>query len=137
MWRNFLAVIVGMFVGALTVGLVEILGNFVFPLPRDVDLSTPEAISQAMASIPLGAMLFVLLAWAMGSLVGGFLAAWLAASHHSTMALAVGGILMIGGITTLVQIPHPLWFSVIGLLLFLPAAYLGGKLALHLNPKSH
>ena len=135
MWRNALAVIVGMFLGALTVGLVEILGNLIFPLPPGIDPSNPEALSRALPFLPVGALLFVLLAWAAGSLVGGFFAAWLAASHPLYMALGVGGILLIGGISTLVVLPHPLWFSVIGVLLFLPGAYLGARLAMKLESR--
>jgi hypothetical protein len=36
---------------------------------------------------------------------------------------------MAAGIFNLVAIPHPLWFAILSVLVFLPAAYAGGLLA--------
>ena len=45
-----------------------------------------------------------------------------------TPALLPALTFLIAGIMNLVAIPHPLWFSIVSLLVFLPAAWLGGRI---------
>ena len=81
-----------------------------------------------MQDIPAGALWFVLLAWALGSFAGGWLATLLA-KHRSRMhALIVGGVLLLAGVVNMLMLPHPTWFRIVGVLLFLPAACLGASL---------
>jgi hypothetical protein len=47
-----------------------------------------------------------------------------------TLALAVGGLHLMGGIAAAFMIPAPVWFVVLDLTLaYLPMAWLGGRLA--------
>jgi hypothetical protein len=48
-------------------------------------------------------------------------------------ALIVGGLVMLAAVGNMLSIPHPVWFWVIALTLFLPASYVGGLLARHRN----
>jgi hypothetical protein len=41
----------------------------------------------------------------------------------------VGSVLLIGGAVNLLRIPHPIWFSIADLILYLPTAVVGGVLA--------
>ncbi len=129
MLRSIGSVVAGVVAGGLLVALVEKLGHLVYPPPEGLDSKDLEAMKEFVATLPVGAFLFVLLAWAVGSLGGGWLAAKIAARKPLVHALIVGGVLMIGGILTLVTIPHPLWFTIVGVLVFLPAACAGAKLA--------
>lgn len=76
--------------------------------------------------MPLPAFVAVLVAWALGAFVGGWVAA---AVGTRTAAIVAGRILMLAGLANLVAIPSPLWFWVIGLLVFVPCALLGSRLA--------
>jgi hypothetical protein len=129
MLRSIGAVVAGVVFGGILVAIVEYIGVLLFPLPAGVDPTDSEALAAIADSIPVGAQLFVLLAWAVGALAGGWLAARLAPSQPLVHALIVGAVLMVLGIINLVSIPSPLWFWIVGLLLFLPAAYVGGRLA--------
>jgi hypothetical protein len=80
-----------------------------------------------MAEIPQAAFRFVLLGYVLGSLVGGYTAAKI--GRAARLALVVGAILMVFGILNVVLIPHPLWVTVATFLVFLPAAWVGGRLA--------
>jgi hypothetical protein len=80
--------------------------------------SDAESMKTMMEQISAGALGFVLLAWAAGAFVGGWVAAKIAQRSQATFALIVGALLLAGGIYNLVTIPHPLWFSIIGVLLF-------------------
>jgi hypothetical protein len=128
MLRSVGAVVAGVILGGGVVFAVELLGGMLFPMPPGLDLNDPQALAVAMANAPLGALLFVLLAWAAGSLAGGWLAARLAGRAPHWHALIVGVLLLIAGIINLATLPHPLWFQVVSVLVFLPAAWLGGAL---------
>jgi hypothetical protein len=44
------------------------------------------------------------------------------------LPLTVGGVQLFFGLVNLVMIPHPMWFAIASVIVFLPAAYFGGKL---------
>jgi hypothetical protein len=73
-------------------------------------------------------MLLVLLAYATGAFGAGYVAAKTAKDQQMLMALIAGFILLIFGVVNLMEIPHPLWFAIASLILYLPIAWLGSKL---------
>ena len=129
MIRNILAVLVGIAVGGLTVGGVEMLGHRLFPPPEGLDPSNPESITAAIEQMPWVALLFVPLAWFVGTLVGTALAANLASSHRIRCAYVVGGLMLLGGVTTLLRIPHPYWLTLLGVFVFFPSTWIGARLS--------
>ena len=127
--RSVLAVILGIVAAGLLIWVVEGVGHRVYPPPEGVDFHDPQAVAAIMEEIPLGALLFVLLAWGVGTLAGGWLAALVAGRSATLYALIVGAVMLAGGIMNRVMIPHPVWFWILGVLVFLPAAWLGARLA--------
>jgi uncharacterized membrane protein YqgA involved in biofilm formation len=129
MTRNVLAVIVGLVVGAaVNMGLVNI-GPMVIPVPAGADVTTMEGLKESMNLFAPKNFLFPFLAHALGTLVGAFVAAKMAASHKMTCAIVIGFVFLIGGISMVYMVGGPLWFVVADLVLaYLPMAYLGGFL---------
>ncbi len=127
--RTVLAVVAGSVVAGVVVAIIESFGHVIYPPPPGLDPSDREALRAAMENAPAGALVLVLIAWAGGTLAGGWVAARLAARSPLAHGLVVGAILLGGGLFNMIMIPHPAWFSVAGLLVFLPAAYLGVRLA--------
>jgi hypothetical protein len=128
MGRRILAIVVGVIVGGIVVFAVESISHLIYPPPTGVDMNDKEAMKAYVAMLPIGALLFVLLAYVLGSLAGGWAAAKFARDSNLRLSMTVGAVLLLFGIMNLVMIPHPLWFAVLSILVFLPAAYLGGKL---------
>lgn len=108
-------------IGAVAAFLVESVGHIVYPPPEGTDLSDPEQLRTIMESVPTGALLFVLGAWAIGSYLGGMVATILARAAQWP-GVAVGGLMLLGGIYTMIIIPHPWWMAAAGVIvLFVPA----------------
>ena len=92
--------------------------------------STPEGLRDSMQLFTPANFLFPYLGHALGTLVGAFTAAKLAASHHRKFAIAIGVFFLAGGIMMVVLVGGPLWFIVCDLLLaYIPMALLGALLA--------
>lgn len=126
--RNILGIVAGVLFGAVLIFAVQLIGHQVYPVAGSVDMNDKEAMAAFVASLPAGALMFVIVAYAVGSFAGGGLAAFIGRGARVRHALVVGVVLLISGIMNLVTIPHPLWFSILTLLVFLPSAWLGGRL---------
>lgn len=108
--RSILAVIAGVLAAFILIGVVQAIGMRVYPPPGGMDVTDPESIRAAMARIPLAALLFVLLAYAAGSVAGGWLAARIAPRSRMWHAMIVAALLFGAGLMNLLTIPHPTWF---------------------------
>jgi len=70
------------------------------------------------------------LAHAIGTLVGAYIAARIAATHKFKFALGIGAAFLIGGIINVINLPAPTWFSALDLIVaYIPMAWLGGTWA--------
>jgi 4-hydroxybenzoate polyprenyltransferase len=128
MGRSILAVVAGLVLGVVIIAAVEYMSHMVYPPPPGLDMKDPEAMKAMVANLPVGALLFLLLAWALGSFGGGWLAARLSQRLQTRHAMIVGALLMLAGIMNMIMIPHPAWLWVLGIAVYLPAAYLGARL---------
>ena len=128
MGRNIGAGIAGVVVAGLLVWLVEKVGHAVYPPPPDLDFANADAMRAYIDTLPLGALLFVAAAWFIGTLGGTLTACKLGTGRRYIYALVVGGLILVATVVNLVMIPHPMWFSVLAVLVILAGAWLGLKL---------
>lgn len=127
--RNVLAVLGGVVAGSIVNMALVNIGPYVIPLPEGADVSNMENLRASMDLFTPVNFLFPFLGHALGTLVGAFVAAKLAVSHHMKIALGVGAFFLLGGISAVVMFGGPLWFKAADLLLaYIPMGYLGGML---------
>ena len=127
--RNILGVIVGAFIGALVNGGLINLGHKLVPLPPGADVSTMEGLAVAMQSFGPEQFVFPFLAHAIGTLVGAFIGVIIAASHKFKIAMVVGVLFLIGGISAGIMIHSPMWYNAIDFIFaYIPMAWIGAKL---------
>jgi uncharacterized membrane protein YqgA involved in biofilm formation len=127
--RNILAVVAGLVIGgAVNMGLVQ-LGNTLYPLPEGIDPNNMDQLKEAIANFKPIQFLFPFLAHSMGTLVGAFTAAMIAATGKAQLALIIGLVFLAGGVAMVVSVGGPIWFILLDLIVaYLPMAWLGGKL---------
>jgi hypothetical protein len=128
MARNIGAAIVGVFVAVGLVWAIESVGHGVYPPPASLDLTDAEAMRAYADAMPIGALLFVALAWFSGTLAGTWVACRIGTASPLVFVLVVGGLILTAAITNLMLIPHPLWFSALGIIAILVGAWLGKML---------
>jgi ABC-type nitrate/sulfonate/bicarbonate transport system permease component len=130
--RSILAVAAGFVVACVVMMIVEsINGKVLYPeLGKMAEgVTDRETIRKIFASAPVGSLLVVLCGWALGSLLGGAVATWMGRQPLYRHALIVGVLVTLGAIANNLMLPPPLWFWVVGVILPIPAAAAGGRLA--------
>ena len=125
--RNILALLAGAIVAIVVIGLVQTAAHFLYPPPPGLDYNNPEVLKKVMMEAPVGALLMVLLSYFAGTFIGSWVAARLAADAPARQAYLIGGMMLISGLMNLFAIPHPIWFWVGSIAVFVAAAWLGGK----------
>ncbi len=124
MLRTVLAIPAGLVVGGIVISFVQVAAITLLPLPEGVPT---DRASIEPGDIPAVNMAFVLIAWAAGAFAGGGTAARVTRSAKRRLALIVGAFFLFAGVYNMATISSPLWFWVVGILLFLPSAHLGAK----------
>jgi hypothetical protein len=128
--RKALSVIAGMVAGFIVVSIVEAFSSQVFPVPDGLDIKDRADLAWYVSTLPATAFLFVLGAHILGAFVAGFTCVAVSRTGWMMGALFCGGVILAGGIANLFIIPHPTWFRIVDVLVYLPSAWFGGLLAL-------
>ncbi|NWH08804.1 MAG: hypothetical protein HXY22_09225 [Alphaproteobacteria bacterium] len=114
MIRAILGVILGVVVAGLIVFGIEMIGHQVYPVPAGFDPNDVEQVKAYVATAPMGALLFVIAAWSIGTLVGT--AVTMLIANGNAMAGVVAGAINTGfAVLTVILVPHPLWMVIAGL----------------------
>lgn len=127
--KNIIAVAVGIVAGMLVNYSVLKIGMTLIPPPNGIDTNTPEGLKAALPLFEIKHFVTPFLAHALGTLVGAFVAAWISVSQKLRAALIIGFFYLLSGISMVVMLPAPLWFSAMDLILaYIPMAFIGYKL---------
>ena len=111
MLRDFVAVVAGIITAFLTIMLIDKIGHMIYPPPAGLDFADPEAIRPYLATLPIGAYLFIWASSVVGALTGTLIACFAGAARTAILAAAVGGIVFAATVANFIWIPHPLWLS--------------------------
>lgn len=135
MGRTLLGAMAGLASAVATVMLIEFVGRQVFPPPPGLDPANTADMAKIVAMLPVGALLFIAVAWVVGAFDGGLVAAIVAGSSRPRVAAVVPALMVMAGVVAMmIAIPaHPMWMAFAGLLLPIPAALAGAALAARLR----
>jgi hypothetical protein len=129
MLRSILAVVSGIIVAFSVITIAGLVGHALWPAGDNVDFADRESVRAFIAKMPVAALVFVAVSDGVGTFVGAVAVAAIARRRKVTLAMTLGALVMAAGVGNLVLIPHPAWFWVADLAVYLPAAYAGARLA--------
>lgn len=129
MGRTILAVIAGLIIAMVVMLSVEFLSMQVSPPPPGFTLNNEADLARLVEMASPASKALVVLGWALASFLGGWVAARLSRQHRLVAALAIGVLIVIGVVFNTANIPHPLWMTVLGVLLPVPLAFAAARLA--------
>ena len=130
--RSIAAVVVGFIAASIVMMIVEAInGRVLHPeLAKAAEgVRDRETIRALLATAPVGAFLVVIAGWILGGVAGGWATARLAARATVGHGLVLGALLTLAGVANNLMVPPPLWFWIASLLVLMPAAYVGARLA--------
>ena len=126
--KNIIAIIIGIVVGVIVNMGIVLMSGSIIPPPEGADVTTVEGLKASMHLFESKHFIMPFLAHALGTLVGAFTAAKIAANRKFIFAMLIGLFFLVGGIVNGIQLPAPSWFVATDLILaYLPMAWLGAK----------
>ena len=119
-----LALIAGIIVGSIVNMTLITVGPMVIAPPPGLDMSSVESMKANAGLLEPRHFLFPLLAHAAGTYVGALVAIMIAKQFKAILALVIGLLFFIGGVTAIRMIPAPLDFILVDLIFaYFPMAY--------------
>jgi hypothetical protein len=134
MLKNILASIGGLATALGLIALLEMLDSSIYKLPPGLDSNNIEALKIYIASLPVWALLLLLLNYALASFAGGMVAGLI--SRQMRQPVTIGVLLTMANIINLHELPHPMWFMVLSSILYVPFAFIGGRMGINFNSKT-
>ena len=127
MFRNVIAVIIGIIAGmALNMGILEI-NYLAYPIPEGLGINDPAQLQNYVNALPALAFLVVMVAHLAQSFGGGWVAARLGSSRPMLLAMIVGTVSFAGGVLMMTMVKGPGWMA-IELPLYLVVAWAAGNI---------
>ena len=130
MLRIILGVIAGIIAGSVCVWGVETVNHILHPYPADMKAGDMEAFKSYIENLPFLGKFIVIVGYALGALVSGFISTKVAKNGKSTAAIICGFIFLSFTIYNMTVLPTPVWFWVLGVLVW-GLVFVGYKLALN------
>lgn len=134
--RYIIATVAGLCLAFLLGAGIEAIGHKIYPPPPGLDFHNAEQMRNYIRDLPLGPLLFVLLAWLDAVFAGGLVAALVARAHPFRFAGVVGAVFLLAAIATMLMFPHPLWFIITAVLGIPFSSFLAGCIAKRLAQKA-
>lgn len=123
--KYVLPVVVGSAAGMLLIKTGELVLGKMYTLPEVTDLNNLEPLKAAILALPISAFILLLASYMLAALVSGIASTIVIKGTTGIPAGISGLILTAGGLMNIIRIPHPLWFSIANLLIYIPFALLG------------
>ena len=127
--RSILGLIAGLAVAIVTVMLFQWISHTVWPPPEGLNTKDSAALAEHLKVAPLGSLILVVAGYIVGTFDGVFLGCFIGSAKRYIYAVVIGGLVLIGTISTLIMIPHPIWFAASSLVGIPVAAWLATVVA--------
>lgn len=118
MLKKILAVVAGIIVGSICVWAVETLNHMLYPYPEGMKPGDMEGFKNYIENLPFLGKFMVIIGYALGALVSGFIATKISKDGKPTAALICGIIFLVFTIYNMTVLPTPIWFWVLGILVW-------------------
>jgi hypothetical protein len=118
MLRVILGVVGGIIAGSLCIWGVETLNHILYPYPAGMKANDMEAFKSYIENLPFLGKFMVIVGYAVGALVSGFISTKIAKNGKPTAAVICGLIFLSFTIYNMMVLPTPIWFWILGILVW-------------------
>ncbi len=128
MIKRILSVLAGLVAGFITISIGDGITQHLYPA-NGLNYQDKEALKNFITQLPNSCFAMMLSYWCLSSFIGGMVAGKVNPKSWLHSSLLTGLLLLAASIGNMVMIPyHPNWMMVSCIILYIPLAYLGGKL---------
>ena len=141
MLRNGLAALAGVIAAVTLTMLLQLVVHWIDPPSKALNNAIRKIYDQDPAVVEEAREIFarelpkhplqlvlIIVTHAAGTFFGSFTAVRISREAHIIPASIVAGLMLLGGVSNVMLIPHPTWFNAVDLLLYIPAALFAWKL---------
>lgn len=132
MVRNILGIIAGIIAGSVCIWGIETINHLLYPFPENIKPHDMEGFKKYVENLPFLGKFMVIIGYACGALVSGFISTKVSKSEKPNPAMICGIIFLCFTIYNMYVLPTPVWFWVCGVLVW-GLVFAGYKLALNKN----
>jgi len=134
--QNGLSLVCCLILGrCLNMGIFMVSSTIIQPTPN-ADLTTLEELFKAMPLMEPKHFLLPFLAQPIGTLTGAFIVSLFPITHKLIFDFIIGFLFFLGGITNILMLPSPLWFTFWDLTFaYIPSAYFDYHLTTRIQKK--
>jgi hypothetical protein len=127
--NRIIGMALGLLVSILILALSEKMIHHFFNVPHTLfELDTVKVTETTTTSNLDVQLMVLLLAHASASFFGGMTVARFTPTEWKKFCLLLGLVLTLFNILNIVMLPHPIWFIIVSNLIYIPFAYLGGRM---------
>ncbi|REC40610.1 hypothetical protein [Chryseobacterium sp. 5_R23647] len=130
MVRKILAVFAGVIVASICIWAIETLNHMMYPYPDGMKPNDMEGFKSYIETLPFLGKFMVIVGYAVGALVSGFIATKISKDGKPTAAIICGIVFLVFTIYNMTVLPTPIWFWILGILVW-TLVLAGYKLALN------
>lgn len=126
--KNIFGIIGGLITAMIIFMLFEYFSKTLFPSPKNIDFADKIAMKSYIDALPVFAFLIILAGYAVGSFLCGFVIGTVSKTENTTLPVIAGLILTAGGISNIFMIPHPVLFSILNIIIYIPMVLFGHRI---------
>lgn len=108
--RSVVGILAGIAVAMFVISGIEYMSSLAFPPPVGLDPGVADDRRRMIEQAPIGALLIVVAAYAIGTFTGGYVAARFARRMPNLHAGVVATVILGGTVWNLATYRHPAWF---------------------------
>jgi len=125
MVRKIISLVLGLVSAVIIFIISEKLNAVMYPFPKSLNFTDTQVVKEYFNNQPFAFWLIVLIGWSIGSFICGLIIKVISKSNNKILAYIAGGILTLSGVVNIFSLPHPTWFIIVGLLIFIPGVLAG------------
>ncbi|MEZ5308350.1 MAG: hypothetical protein R2684_14485 [Pyrinomonadaceae bacterium] len=125
MIRNVGSVLIGLLIGGVVFTAFRVVGILLIGLPAGYDAWEASSNKELVDAMTPGIWALVFTGYFTGTFACGYVIGRFAESKTRIFPFMASLMFMMGWLSIIVTVPHPLVVSIIGFLIYLPAAFLG------------
>lgn len=123
--KYVLPVVVGAMSGMILITLGEQIIHNIYPPVPGTDFYDADSLAKYLKQLPANAFVLKLVNYVFCSFLAGLISTLVSKRTTARPAVVIGIVLTLAGLYYIINMPYPLWFAIVSMLVYMPFTMLG------------